>query len=65
MAAFRCSLCERDLVRHCPVPATEKDQDRETCGWWKCTNLNCTAATYDVTRGILVHRDGHREQLGA
>lgn len=65
MAAFRCSLCERDLARHCPVPPTDKDQGRETCGWWKCTNQACTASTYDITRGILVHADGRREQLGA
>lgn len=65
MSAFRCSLCERDLKRHCAVPSTEKDQGRETCGWWRCANQACTANLYDVHRGILVHHDGRVERLGS
>jgi hypothetical protein len=53
---FRCSLCERDLVAHCP---------EGRCHWWRCTNRACDAATYDLARGLLVHEDGRLEQLGA
>lgn len=55
-AGFRCSQCERDLRAHCP---------EGRCNWWRCTNRTCDAATYDVTRGILIHVDGRREQLGS
>lgn len=63
--ALRCNLCERDLTRHCRVPATDKDRGRETCSWWDCTNQACPADRYDVMRGILRYKDGHLEQLGA
>lgn len=54
MPAFKCSLCERNLAKHCGQP----------CNWWRCANKACKAATYDVKRGVLVYEDGTREQLG-
>lgn len=61
MAAFRCSMCERDLSPHC----ARDGHGNPRCGWWTCTNQACTAAWFDVSRGILVHKDGRVERLGA
>lgn len=55
MAAFRCSLCERDVKPHCP---------EGRCDWWICTNRACDAERYDVRHGLLLHSDGSIERLG-
>ena len=49
-----CSLCERDLRKHC-----------DHCTWWQCTNRKCPAKAYDVRRGTLLRVDGTVEALGS
>lgn len=53
---YECSLCGRELKAHCVS---------KTCRWFTCSNRFCDAHFFDLDRGILLHNNGHVEQLGA
>lgn len=46
--------CGVALVIHC---------GSHTCAWIRCPNPTCGWATWDIGRGVRVHKDGHSEAL--
>ena len=50
---FSCTDCEEQLRPHC---------EHRRCGWWKCTNRECTANIYDIAGHRLIRRDGSVER---